>query len=639
MPTSSYRTGFWCWAIVAFSLMMLCLDKVWSNSVDLAHHYALVARLANSWHLSTAQDSSLREMSVYPRYSHILAAILGTFSGSPLAGIQLVVLLSLLAIWSALAFGLQSLPRPALIAVFCVLAPLLVANHWAHLELYGGEIVGNFFFAQFAAQAAVIVILVLIMFAERRGGSATARYLAWAGAILFVEGVHLLPALELAAAFAFMVQADCWLGTCERRLKTFVSGLIIGLLTIAAVIAHPGFKVMRDLSENNGRLDLHYTSSTKSMGFLCIVVGILSFLLLLRWARVAPDKIPRDALILKYLSLYGLAISTVCLLQILMLKLGQGSNYACFKYAFGLDTLLVLESALLAVLLLKPQWFQQSPDILNSANLFDTVFAGLFILVAFFSVLPLKAEASVSHIISIERFARFAHEFLMEQTAGRFDYAMNLKGLSNTQNYMLSIGALGAPRGANADDILYGRPLSDPTIVGHIMTSENVRYLDVPACRKYMSPDSIVILDGSCVLAQISLCQGKIEFADTLPGGMVTGFSGAESFGRWSDGFKASFTCILPDSQRPKTIILSTQGFAPPGHPQRILVSLNGAAPQEYQYGTGEETRTIEIALPETVAQQVHILFSFPDAISPKELGMGDDTRKIGIGVRSIEFR
>ena len=506
MPASSYRTGFWFWVIVSFSLALFCLDKFWSNNADFAHHYTLVSRLANDWRLSTALDPSLGEISIYPRYSHILAAILGTLSGSPLAGIQLVVLLSLLAVWSALAFGLQSLPRRALIPVSCILALLLVANHWARLGLYGEEIVGNFFFAQFTAEAAAIVILVLMMFAERRKGSAIARYLAWAAAIFFVEGIHLLPALELAAAFAFMVLADFCLDTSERRLKTFVSGLLIGLGTMAAVIAHPTFNVMRQISENNGGLSTRFISSVKSMVGLCLVVGVLSFSLLLRWARLAPQKIKQDALFLKYLSLYGVAISLVCVLQILMLELRQGSPYACLKYAFGLNTLLVLESVLLAVLWLKPQWFQQAPDIRNSENLFDTLFVGLFILVGFFSVLPLKAEASVSHLISIERFARFSHEFLMEKIPGKFDYAIGLTGLSSSEDYMLSIGALGAPRDANTSNILGGKSFSDPAVVGHIMTSENARY-DIPACRKYISPDSIVILDGSCVVTRISIFQ------------------------------------------------------------------------------------------------------------------------------------
>ena len=56
----------------------------WAGSVDVAHHYALIAHMQASRQLPSPADRSLGEMSVYPRFAHILAAIAGTALGSPL---------------------------------------------------------------------------------------------------------------------------------------------------------------------------------------------------------------------------------------------------------------------------------------------------------------------------------------------------------------------------------------------------------------------------------------------------------------------------------------------------------------------------------------------------------------------------
>ena len=99
-----------------------------SLSVDLAHHYALVARLYQDWVLQSATDPSLGEMSAYPRLAHQFAAVLARLVGSPLLGLHLTALLAIFVCWASLAAMLLSLPRRAAIGSALMLAVLLALN-------------------------------------------------------------------------------------------------------------------------------------------------------------------------------------------------------------------------------------------------------------------------------------------------------------------------------------------------------------------------------------------------------------------------------------------------------------------------------------------------------------------------------
>src|SRR3954468_3709966 len=84
--------------LVVVALVLWNFDRLWSLSIDLAHHYVLAYRLAEEWRLPV-KDPSLGEMNFYPWMAHALAAIAGTVLSSVYAGLQVVALLSLAAVW------------------------------------------------------------------------------------------------------------------------------------------------------------------------------------------------------------------------------------------------------------------------------------------------------------------------------------------------------------------------------------------------------------------------------------------------------------------------------------------------------------------------------------------------------------
>jgi hypothetical protein len=140
----------------------------------------------------------------------------------------------------------------------------------------------------------------------------------------------------------------------------------------------------------------------------------------------------------------------------------------------------------------------------------------------------------------------------------------------------------------------------------------------------------------------LPLCKGIFDFTSDglLTGDWIRGFSHSEPPGRWTDGNEASFTCSLPsgNDQQPSSVLIATAGFVYGGHTQRAIISINGSKATEERYDIGDH-KIIELPLPKSPGGKLSITFSLPDAVSPQELGVNPDTRKIAIRVRSIEFK
>jgi hypothetical protein len=120
----------------------------------------------------------------------------------------------------------------------------------------------------------------------------------------------------------------------------------------------------------------------------------------------------------------------------------------------------------------------------------------------------------------------------------------------------------------------------------------------------------------------------------------LDGFSAPEPHGRWTDGREASFACRIGAVEGKKffRVQIDTIGFVSRDHTQRVSISVNGEKPVDYLYEAGRERRMIELPLSVQASRDIRIGFTFPDAVSPKELGLSADPRKLGISVKSIRF-
>jgi hypothetical protein len=637
---------------VAVILMGYELDSIWSYSVDLAHHYAVVARISEYWNLPPGNDPSLGEMNSYPRMSHTLAAVVGSFFSSALIGMQIVTLLSIIVVWSSLIFILQSLPKLVGAGAFAATAILLIFNRFFFkLELHGSEVVDNFFFAQLVAQALAVFAIAVSLYAEQLGAQRFVRYSMLLLFVFLTTGIHLLPALALLGLFVALVVTETMTSYDSRDSGPIKKGLIALLfipVSLAGVIFHPAFEAMRKLSQNNGSLAFSHISNLKELALLAAVLAVISGAVVAKWIMLKSLNERRDFVALKYLGLYGISISGLCILQILALQLGYGSEYACKKYAFALQTTLLLQVATFPFIFISDIKSIGPADDKRRRNFhiaYDCFSAPLLLATSFFCVLPAgKAPLDTSDLVSLERQARLLRETIIPKTPNRFDYAVKT-GFFPTIDYMISIAILKAPRSVNAYDVLSSKQFSDLSIIGNILTTENSKPYDIAACRRYATAGSLIILDGDCVsrsLEKYLYCEGDFDFSAKgwINPAMLHGFSSPETHGRWTDGKEASFNCKVPANnvEAPSIVRISTTGFVYRNHSQRALVSVNGSKPVEYRYEAGREMKVIELPLAHISAGEVRISFSLPDAVSPKELGMNEDTRKIAISVKSFEF-
>lgn len=135
----------------------------------------------------------------------------------------------------------------------------------------------------------------------------------------------------------------------------------------------------------------------------------------------------------------------------------------------------------------------------------------------------------------------------------------------------------------------------------------------------------------------------KISFANDWANRekfITKGWSIRESWGGiWSDGSSAEVTLPMPPD-RPSAITLNTKAFVNPNHPKQLVtVEINGTKAQLFTLSNPEEN-SLAIEIPKELRDLpfITIRFQFPDAASPKSLGIGADERRLGIGIKTAVF-
>jgi hypothetical protein len=486
-------------------LVVHFFESIWTTSIDVALHYALVARLSEHWQLTTNNDPSLGEMNTYPRYAHRLGAIVGNLIGSPFSGMELVALISLTAVWSGFAFLFLALPRRMLwIASGAVVALLLVNRFFIHLELFGSELIGNYFFPQIVAQAIAVTLMAVVLWMERAAISPAVGYGILGCFVPILQQVHLLPAVEVLGTLAVLVALDALVAGKQNRRNVFLFGLFCIAAAIFFTVQSSAFGIMI-VNASSGAMKLNYTPTFGALAIECIIVNVLSGRLIWVWQRLDSSQTRMNHLTFKYLGIFGMAVALMCLVQVVMFKFGYGSLYACQKFAFGVNTALVLELPLLFLPSLDARFPSISqPNGWQRAWLSRQMYPGLFVLVSVLSILPAPSSKiiALSDIVSVEHFIKEYGQ--PSSVSAKYDYGIGLFPGHRNFDYLITIGALKAPRVDNADDFINGRRPSKPRKIGRIFTRTGSTPWDIPGCRQ-VSQDGLVILDGQCVLSSMTI--------------------------------------------------------------------------------------------------------------------------------------
>jgi hypothetical protein len=628
-------------------LLLMNMDTMWATSVDLAHHYALVVRLSELWSWPTVLDPSLGEMNVYPRLAHQAAAIAGRLAGSPLLGLQMVTLLSLLLLWASVAWIVQTLPRKAAIATSLMLAALLVLNlETLQMQLHGDELNGNFFFSQLAGQGFVMAVIAGCLALDASGKPGWLRSALLVGATWLATGIHLMPALELLCFMGVLVALDLFVHRRQRRaglLGAGVMGTVLVLAALAMLATHAAFRAMSAISINNGSMYINHVGSLKALMNYSVLIAALSAAIIWRWLALDRREDNRALLAVKYIGAYGLAVSGLCVVQAVAWKLGFGSEYAIKKYAVALNSVTLLELALLPVLFRRGLRRSGADGFGVGAILQACVLPSALTALAFYCVVgPAVKTVDISELAGLEQQLILRRDLLVPIQPGKFTYVAGIEHLPNNLAYMMSIGLFHAPRSTNAGNLLAGEPITEWGVVGTILTSEG-SYLDrEPACRRAAPAQGIAVLDGDCLARRLIATRAELSFGALAGPNLcaMTGFGEREPNSTWTVSTTATLVCPIPvvGGKRPTRIEIDAAAFLNKVVSQRAIVSVDGGRPQTFIYNAAQQGR-ISVPLAAAAGRDVKIRLLLPDARSPQELGLSGDARKLGLTLRSLEFK
>jgi hypothetical protein len=476
--------------LVGAGLLAFNAGVVWSTSVDLAHHYALVFRLAENWQM-TPNDPSLVEMNIYPRGSHIAAVLAGIPLGSPFLGMHMVALGSLVLLWASCLAILYAAPGRKGPLTALVLALLLVVNHGA-LRVHGAEISGAYHYAQLVAQALVFAVLAIAVRLDGRVHRIGV-YAFLLVANVVVVGVHLLPALELLGVLAGLLLLDAVAAPAAQRLRTVLAGVVLLAIGIATVVLHPSFAAMRAISAHNGGMSLGLLGPIWSLALASLIVLATVVPLLRTWQRDRPGSAMP-----KYLAVYGMAIAGLCLLQIVLRYFNLGSDYAVKKYAYVLASFLVIRLAM---------WLgakataraERRPGFARLPGAFDVGVFGLALAIAVLGCARMRHDVDAYKVASFERqLVDLRAGAARPVPQGKPTLVAELDGMHVAINYMFSLAVMHTPREVVLPYFTTGMDPGPLSQYGLIVTSPGQpRFAAAQGCVRSRA-GALVVLDGAC---------------------------------------------------------------------------------------------------------------------------------------------
>jgi len=117
------------------------------------------------------------------------------------------------------------------------------------------------------------------------------------------------------------------------------------------------------------------------------------------------------------------------------------------------------------------------------------------------------------------------------------------------------------------------------------------------------------------------------------------GWSNPEGWGVWSDGYQAKLLLPLPQ-QTPNQLILNVRPFISAAQPsQDVKIWINQQLAGTYRLSTPNSQITIPLTEKMRERNYMEVLFQFTTSNSPKQLGLGDDERRLAIGLVWAQFQ
>jgi uncharacterized membrane protein len=114
----------------------------------------------------------------------------------------------------------------------------------------------------------------------------------------------------------------------------------------------------------------------------------------------------------------------------------------------------------------------------------------------------------------------------------------------------------------------------------------------------------------------------------------------SDNWGTWAVGSGATMSFLIPNDN-PTSLIISARALVSPLHPEQIVdVLVNDKLIKRYKFTIPEHNKIYIPITPELVHQgYMTVQLQFLNPIQPKNIGMGNDSRALSLGVESAIFQ
>jgi phosphoglycerol transferase len=246
-----------------------------------------------------------------------------------------------------------------------------------------------------------------------------------------------------------------------------------------------------------------------------------------------------------------------------------------------------------------------------------------------------------------DRAGQFAHHYLDKDTSRMLIVGSDISSVFRAQFYVSTqdTGQLSLPVGKPVSAAAVPPDKEWLLLIGdHAQPFFVERELQIPVFGE--APVAVPDFQGShkassmevvksFKLVKISPAQ-VVDLSRPLQGSglaSITGFSGTEQFGRWSEGgeVELAFAADLPPTF---DLILTGQAFGP----NKDLPFVLEIAGKTHEFRLGESLTDAHFQVRGAPGDRI-MRIKIPKPISPRDLGLSGDTRKLGIALGKITIR
>jgi len=621
--------------IFLFVFVVFLSSYLFTSSSDFAHHYALIEHLSRYLHVDNA-FGNLGEMAFYPNLGHWFAVVAGSLLGSSILGVTFVTYISLIVLWVVLFLLISELPRFVSYSVALIVVVFGIITSFYN-AFFGFETVGNFFYAQMIAQSLALVAAYVYYALDQNRLKVYAIYVLFISPLL-IAYAHVLPAMQLMVFAIIVVFLDFWL-----RKKVVVSYLILMLFSVVMFVLHPSLSAMKELSQNNGDLAFGFPSDVSfiaSIAFLEIFISLVFVF----WKKVFVGDSA-----LKVIAIFALSSAILLLLQILAYQFGYGSHYAIKKHVFSVFTLLVIELSFAFSFVLS-RFVKDGSKSVFFKYFYAAFFAILLIVIQVNRSIKNGDFISVSDLKYLESELTYLQKNVIpEKNKNNVVYVDK----NNLISYLFSISILEHPRDVTGMNLLLKQdsPVQRNSLPSVVIVKSN--YFDIDQNNKVIIKRDFILYQAedfvekksifdlnkylnaldSNVIKNIYSQQGlKITKAAYI---LKEGWNSIENWGVWSSSRTALLELALERNDRNFTLLLNATSWL---KSRDVTVSVNNKVCGRITVLPVDEVYAVN-CLNVDIDDKTSVRFDITDYDeSPKKLGISEDARTLGIGLKNIKI-